>query len=72
MGEASLLIGRLPTELLARLNSRLPSWIQSMKIRCDIIGDVEEGQAEVLNREASATNPLPYPVRENWGKFFKI
>ena len=44
--------------------------LRSAKIRCDIIGYVEEGQAEVLTQEAGTTKPLPRPVRDELGKVF--
>jgi len=45
--------------------------LRSEKIRCDMIGHVEEGPAEVFTREAGATKRLPRPVRDELGKVFK-
>jgi hydrogenase expression/formation protein HypE len=45
--------------------------LQSEKINCAVIGQVEEGPAEVLFKEAGITKSLPRPMRDELGKVFK-
>jgi hydrogenase expression/formation protein HypE len=45
--------------------------LQAVKIRCDIIGHVEEGRAEVLFLQASGKKRLPRPLRDEMGNVFK-
>ena len=44
--------------------------LQAEKIRCDIIGQVEEGQAEVFSLQAGAKKLLTRPLRDELGKVF--
>jgi hydrogenase expression/formation protein HypE len=44
--------------------------LQAAGIRCDVIGFVEEGQAQVLSSTTGKINPMPRPARDEIGKVF--